>query len=102
MLCDAQAIDSVIAEDLALLAQCELAPASVTSEEMFVSTFGERFFTCRRSDGMEVELVSGGRNKPVTLLNRLEYCSLAEQFRLHVSRRTMECRRLRWFYDAAL
>jgi hypothetical protein len=50
------------------------------------NTFSDVFyetFTTMSSDQREVELMPGGRDKPVSFDNRLERCDLIEQYRLH-------------------
>ena len=78
----AQAVDLDAFEDITELTECTLPPMSVSTEEAFSAAFGNRCFTCVRSDGVDVELMLGGKTTPVTLANCNRYCNLLLQYRL--------------------
>jgi len=61
-------------------------------ETNFNEIIQEKFVTCL-SDGTEVELVKGGKNKLVTFDLRFEYCQLVEEVRLQEFKKQSEALR---------
>eukprot|EP01117_Protostelium_nocturnum_P007091 TRINITY_DN2543_c0_g1_i10.p1 TRINITY_DN2543_c0_g1~~TRINITY_DN2543_c0_g1_i10.p1 ORF type:complete len:3016 (-),score=1204.04 TRINITY_DN2543_c0_g1_i10:107-9154(-) len=71
-------IDQICCQSLDMLMEIE-------KEGITESTFTDAIsfsFTTITSDGREVELIEGGKDKPVTWKNRQEYCRAVEDFRL--------------------
>ncbi len=77
---DLAAVDLMAVQSLSALRQ---APEDgVASEAEFKAAYRGLCWVTSGSDGAEVEVVPGGRTKPVTLADRLEYCAAVEQLRL--------------------
>jgi E3 ubiquitin-protein ligase HERC1 len=55
----------------------------ITGEEAFAAAYPGLRFAAPGSDGVEVDLLPGGRDIPVTFANRMRYVEAAERFRLH-------------------
>ncbi|DAZ99878.1 TPA: hypothetical protein N0F65_008621 [Lagenidium giganteum] len=80
---DLEGTDAMFVQMLDGIQNCER--DGIFTEEEFVAAFEglDLRFTAFDCTGREVELVEGGRTKRVTFANRLEYCSLAERYRLY-------------------
>lgn len=80
---DLEGTDAMLVQMLDGIHRCERDGISTAAE--FAAAFEglDLRFTVSNCNGEEVELVEGGRRQRVTFDNRLEYCRLAESFRLH-------------------
>ncbi len=61
----------------------EVEKDGILSEEDFRETYRGIVWTTNRSDGVEVEITAGGREKAVTMETREDYCAAVEKFRLN-------------------
>lgn len=87
---DLEAVDVLYAQYLHAIRHCdrdftlENEPHDpITSDAQFAAAFPSLTFTTNDTAGDEVELLPGGASMPVTFTNRLRFCDLVEQFRLH-------------------
>ncbi len=55
----------------------------ITSDEAFEAAFPDMYFLTNASTGEVVELVPGGAKTRLTFSNRLRFCDLVVQYRLH-------------------
>lgn len=80
---DLEGTDAMFVQMLDGIQNCER--DGIFTEEEFDAAFEglDLKFTAFDCNGHEVELVEGGKSQRVTFHNRLEYCQLAEHYRLH-------------------
>lgn len=80
---DLEGTDAMFVQMLDGIRNCER--DGIFTEEEFDTAFEglDLKFTAFDCNGHEVELAEGGKNQRVTFHNRLEYCQLAEHYRLH-------------------
>uniref|UniRef100_K3X786 HECT domain-containing protein n=1 Tax=Globisporangium ultimum (strain ATCC 200006 / CBS 805.95 / DAOM BR144) TaxID=431595 RepID=K3X786_GLOUD len=80
---DLEGTDAMFVQMLDGIQNCER--DGILTEEEFDAAFEglDLRFTAFDCNGQEVELVEGGKTMRVTFQNRLEYCHLAEQYRLY-------------------
>lgn len=80
---DLEGTDAMFVQMLDGIRSCER--DGILTEEEFDAAFEglDLKFTAFDCNGQEVELVDGGKGMRVTFQNRLEYCRLAEQYRLY-------------------
>lgn len=80
---DLESTDAMLVQMLEGIAACER--DGISDEAEFEAAFAglDLRFTVSNCNGEPVELVEGGRMKRVTFANRLEYCRLAEEYRLY-------------------
>jgi hypothetical protein len=87
---DLAQMDAMYAQFLASLRSCHLdvdedgePQEAITSEEAFAAAFPDQRFVTYNTAGVEVELIPGGRDVPVTFANRGRFAEAAEAARLH-------------------
>lgn len=80
---DLEGTDAMLVQMLDGIQNCER--DGILTEEEFDAAFEglDLRFTAFDCNGQEVELVDGGKTMRVAFHNRLEYCCLAEQYRLY-------------------
>jgi len=79
---DLEAVDKRCCQYLDAIADIGKNNSAKLNEENFNEYIFETF-TAQSSDGRIVELKAGGKDIPVTWRNRMEFCTLIEQFRLN-------------------
>ncbi|TMW66734.1 hypothetical protein Poli38472_014046 [Pythium oligandrum] len=79
---DLEGTDAMFVQMLDGIQNCER--DGIMTEDEFETAFEglDLRFTAFDCNGQEIELVEGGKSTRVTFENRLEYCQLAEQYRL--------------------
>lgn len=78
---DLMAIDAISHRQILDMMNCE--KDGITDDDLFEERFDSHFYTVLGSNGLEHELVPGGREKPVRFADRKEFGRLAITFRLH-------------------
>ncbi|KAG5176468.1 hypothetical protein JKP88DRAFT_196590 [Tribonema minus] len=79
---DLRAIDNITCQFLEAIRTCE--HEGIHSDAAFDAQYGDKLvFTYTGSDGVERELIPGGRERTVTFRNRHAFCDLVESRRLH-------------------
>lgn len=78
---DLMAIDSITCKFLDAVRNCEL--DDIVDQDLFSLKYGDKLrFVYTGSDGVERELVKGGKSISVTFDNRIEYCNMVIEARL--------------------
>jgi hypothetical protein len=83
---DLEAIDVMAVKSLRTIRNCDNPGndmVAVTDAEEFALAYPDLNFVTNDSEGDEAELIPGGRDMQVTYENRILYCDMCEDYRLH-------------------